>query len=537
MDNTLPKLPAELTLVQQARMVEHLRVALQAQTPPHPVERIETHISWVLVTPTLAYKLKKALNPGFLDYRTRAQRLQGCREELRLNRRLAPELYLRVVDIGGTPDTPVLDGAGPPIDHAVCMRAFDQTGLWDRLAASGHLGAVQVERLADQIARFQAGAAVAGPDSRFGRAEQVREPVIDNFDALAALLADPVDHAALDVLRTWEADAFASLANSFEQRRLAGRVREGHGDLHLGNVAEIDGRTTVFDGIEFNESFRWLDTAGEIAFLAMDLHAHDLPALAHRFVDRWLQESGDHGGLAVLRYHMVYRALVRAKIAALRAQQAGRSPADAARPGLALASRLSRPAAPLLLVTHGASGSGKSTLARCLVEAIGAVHLRADVERKRLFGLPAEARSGSAPGAGLYTAEATKATYERLFERAATVLQAGCSTVLDATFLLRSQRDGARRVAAAAGAPLIILDIDLDMTTLQARVQARSQAGGDASEADLAVLALQLRSAEPLAPDERAGVLDCTPLARGGHDGMRNDWQRRLQPWRPTPDH
>jgi uncharacterized protein len=537
MDSTRPAPPAELTLAQQARMVEHLRVALQAQAPVHPVERVETHISWVLVTPTLAFKFKKALNPGFLDYRTRAQRLQGCREELRLNRRLAPDLYLRVADIGGTPEVPVLDGAGPPIDHAVCMRAFDQAGLWDRLAASGRLGAAQVDELADLIARFQAGAAVAGPDSRFGHAEQVREPVIDNFDALATLLDDPADRTALEALRSWEAAAVTSLADTFEQRRLAGRVREGHGDLHLGNVAEIDGRTTVFDGIEFNESFRWLDTAGEIAFLAMDLHAHGLPALAHRFVDRWLQKSGDRGGLAVLRYHMVYRALVRAKIAALRAQQAGRSPADAARPGLALARRLSRPAAPLLLITHGLSGSGKSTLARGLVEAIGAVQLRADVERKRLFGLQAEARSGSAPGAGLYTAEATQATYGRLFELAATVLQAGCSAVLDATFLLRSQRDEARRVAADAGVPLLILDIDLDITTLQARVQARHQAGGDASEADLAVLALQQRSAEPLAPDERAGVLDCTALARGGQEGMRNDWQRRLQPWCPTPDH
>lgn len=537
MDRSSPDPPAELTLAQQTRMVGELRRTLQAQAAPRDVELIETHISWVLVTPGLAYKFKKALNPGFLDYRSRAQRLQGCREELRLNRRLAPDLYLRVADIGGTADAPVLDGAGPAIDHAVCMRAFDQAGLWDRLAASGRLSVAQVENLADQIARFQDGAAVAGPDSRFGGADQVRAPVVDNFEALSALTDDPADRAALDALRAWEAAAFASLAGTFEQRRRAGRVREGHGDLHLANVAEIDGRTTVFDGIEFNESFRWLDTAGEIAFLVMDLHAHGLPALAHRFVDRWLQHSGDHGGLAVLRYHMVYRALVRAKIAALRAQQAGHSPADAARPGLALASRLSRPAQPLLLITHGLSGSGKSTLARGLVETIGAVQLRADVERKRLFGLQAEARSGSTPGAGLYTAAATQATYERLFERATTALRAGYCVVLDATFLLRSQRDGARRAAAAAGVPLLILDIDLDIPTLQERVRARRRAGGDASEADLAVLALQQHHAEPLASEERAAVLDCTALARDDHDPARNDWQRRLQPWCPSPDH
>ena len=492
------------------------------------------------MTPTLAYKLKKALNPGFLDYSTRALRLQGCREELRLNRRLAPALYLRVADIGGTAENPVLDGAGPPIDHAVCMRAFAQAGLWDRLATSGQLRPEQVDGLADQIARFQAAAAVAGPDSRFGRADQVRAPVLDNFAALAPLLQDAADRSALEALRAREAAAFEALASVFEQRRLAGHVREGHGDLHLGNVAEIDGCTTVFDGIEFNESFRWLDTAGEVAFLAMDLHAHGLPSLAHRFVDRWLQHSGDHGGLTVLRYHMVYRALVRAKIAALRALQTGETAAAAAaaaRPGLALAQALGRPAAPALFITHGLSGSGKSTLAQGLVDALGAVRIRADVERKRLFGLEAAGRSGSAPGTGLYTPEATEATYARLFDAAAQVLQAGFVVVLDATFLQRRQRDGARHVASEAGVPWVILDIDLDLATLRRRVQGRAEAGSDASEADLAVLALQQRSAEPLAPDERAAVLDCTALAQAGHEPARNDWQRRLQPWVPTPDH
>jgi len=519
-------LPKELTPAEQARMVAALHAALQGCHPPGTVERIETHISHVLVTPEHAYKLKKAVNPGFLDFTTCARRLHFCLEELRLNRRLAPALYLDVTPITGSIDAPVLGGVGAPIDHAVHMRAFAQDGLWDRMALRGALNAQQIDELAATLHAFHVAAAVAPAGSRFGEPEQVRAPMLDNLDALDALLTDPQDRAHLAALRQWEAATFETLRPVFAQRRRDGHVRECHGDLHLRNVAQIDGRTTVFDCIEFNDDFRWIDTMSEIAFMAMDLQAHGLPALAHRFVDACLQQGGDHAGLRVMGYYVAHRALVRAKVAALRAAQPGAVAGDAAavRLGvdLALAESRARPLA--LIITHGLSGSGKTTQTQQLLEATGAIRVRADVERKRLAGLPWQARSGSALQAGLYTADATAATYARLVEIAREVLRAGRPVVLDATFLQRAQRDRARAIAAEAGVPFVILDLEVDLATLRERVRRRQAAGTDASEADLAVLDTQWRTREPLDADERGACV--------------TDWTALRQRWMlgPAPD-
>lgn len=508
----------ELTLADQARMVAALRRQLAshaaggdntaADDRGDEVRLFETHISFVLVAGGSAYKLKKAVNPGFLDDTTVAARRHHCEEELRLNRRLAPALYLGVLPIAGTPDAPVLGGPGEPIDWAVHMRAFEQDGLWDRVLARGKLRPGHIDELAGLLCSLHRQAAVAGAHTRFGSPGQVRAPMLDNLAELARLLPDESDRAALHALRTWESAEFTALEPVFEQRRRDGRVRECHGDLHLGNVVLIDGRTTVFDGIEFNDDFRWIDTISDLAFMAMDLSCHDRPDLAHRLVNAVLEGSDDFAGARVLRYYQVHRALVRAKVAVLRSAQAvGLASIEAlalARRYLAQAGRCARPGRPSLSITHGFSGSGKSTAAQALVESAGAIRIRADVERKRLFGLQAAERSGSALGAGLYTPEATAATYARLCALAVPVLQAGLPVVLDASFLRRSQRDEARRLARNQGVPCAILDADVDRDILRRRVQQRAALAADPSEADLQVLEAQFRSAEPLDDDEQA---------------------------------
>ncbi len=289
-----------------------------------------------------------------------------------------------------------------------------------------------------------------------------------------------------------------------------GFVRECHGDLHLGNLAWIDGRLLVFDCIEFNPALRWIDIQSEIAFTYMDLLQRGHREWAWLLLNTWLETTGDYAGLDLLRHYAVYRALVRAKVAAIRGGQtagAARAAAQAeVRALLALAQALTQPPPLRLDITHGLSGSGKSTLARARMQAPGAIRLRSDVERKRLAGLHALARTHAAVGEALYAGDATRRTYERLAELAASLLAAGWPVIADATFLARWQRDLLRGVARERGAAFSILDCRAPEAVLRERIVHRAARGGDASEADLAVLAHQLASADPLAADELDSV-------------------------------
>jgi uncharacterized protein len=503
------------SLEQQARMVQALRAALAAQGGE--VLLIETHISFVLVGAVHAYKIKKALKNAFLDQSTLPLREHACHEELRLNGRLAAGLYLGVVALTGSADAPVLGGAGPAIDWAVKMRAFAQDSLWNRLAAHRALRAAHIDELARVLAPVHAAAAVADARGRLGSPQQVRAPLQDSLADLECLARTPAQHSRLRQLRDWEADVYPRLAPVMAERLAAGRVRECHGDLHLGNVTLIDGRTTVFDGIEFNDDFRWIDVMSDVAFMAMDLQAHGLPRLAHRFINAYLELSGDYDGVRVLDYYLVHRALVRAKVELLRQAQCQAADAEAAQHAsaaahyLELAQDFCQPRRPVLMLTHGYSGSGKTTLTQSLLETIGAIRIRSDVQRKRLAGLQAHARSGSPLFAGLYGQDMTGATYARLLELAAPVLAGGRDTILDATYLRRAQREAARRWAEQRGVPCLILAFDADAQVLRERLRRRAAQGADASEADEAVLDAQMRTAQPLQADEQDAVVRCGP--------------------------
>ncbi|MDE2629033.1 MAG: AAA family ATPase, partial [Burkholderiales bacterium] len=428
-------------------------------------------------------------------------------------------------------------GDGPVLDWAVRMRAFAQDGLWDRLAARGELRPAHVDALVEVLCAFHADAAVAGASGGFGHADAVRTPVQETLQTLQALCRAPDERAALIELRRWEAQTFDALHGTFEQRLRDGRVRECHGDLHLGNVTQVDGVTTVFDGLEFSPALRWTDVMSDVAFMAMDLQAHGLARLSHRFVNAYVERSGDHAGLRLLRYDTVYRALVRAKVAALRAAQLGADASaserehasNSAHRYLATALAATRPTPPVLMVTHGCSGSGKTMLTQTLLEMCGAIRLRADVERKRLFGLPALARSAPARKPQLYSAEATEATQARLRELAALALRSGRSVILDATFLAQPQRAQARALADELGVRYVILDFRASADTLRERVHQRALRADDASEADIAVLEDQLANAQPLRSDEQAlsFVFDAEPVL--DESGITSRWAPLLQ--------
>ena len=328
-----------------------INALLDPRCYPHAVDRvewIETHASWLLLAGDFAYKIKKQITLPFLDYGTLARREAFCRAELVLNHRLAPDLYLAVVPVGGTPERPRL-GVQPAIEWAVQMRRFDENGRLDRVAARGELQPAHLSRLAGTLCAFQQAAAVAAPGTRFGAPEQVLAAARENFVELRQLLP-PSGQPQVEQLASWTGAEFARREKDFAARKSGGRVREGHGDLHLGNLVLIDGQVTAFDCIEFNEDFRWNDAASEIAFVWIDLLDHRQPGLAAWLLNAWLEAGGDFQALAVLRFYAVYRAVVRAKIAALRAGQedGGQSSAELELAGgyLQLARQIAMPPPP-----------------------------------------------------------------------------------------------------------------------------------------------------------------------------------------------
>ncbi len=477
------------------------------------VALLETHISSVLLTGKFAYKLKKPVALGFLDFSTLAARRRFCAQELRLNRRLAPDLYLGVVTITGTPEAPVLDGSGPPLDYAVKMREFAQHDLASGMLARGEFAPRHVDALASKVAAFHEAIAGVAPPAGCGTPATIASVALANIEHLRPFMATAAEREVIDDLEAWTRHAHTALAALFSARRAAGFVRECHGDLHLGNIAIIADEVVIFDCIEFNDAMRWIDVMSEIAFTVMDLRERGRADLAYRFLNAWLEHTGDYAGVPVLRFYLVYRALVRAKIAQLRAGQLvpADDPTSLLRERdayLQLAQAFARPPAPALIVTHGVSGCGKTALSGMLLEQIGAVRIRTDVERKRRFGVPALRHDAAAGAGGLYSADANRQTYDEVRRLATHVLQAGFVAIVDGAFLQRAQRDAFHELAAALHLPFVVLAFTAAEATLRQRIIQRNQRGTDASDADVAVLEQQLRTREVLARDEADCAVD-----------------------------
>jgi aminoglycoside phosphotransferase family enzyme/predicted kinase len=472
--------------------------------PAQQVELIETHASWLLLAGDYVYKIKKPVVLPFLDYGTLEQRRACCEAELHLNRRFSAQIYLEVVGITGSPENPQIGGPGTAIEFAVRMRRFAEACRLDHLCRNGRLHARQISELAATVAEFHERAASAPLLTRFGEPEQILSPVLENFNELPELLTGNEEQARLTRLAAWTSSEFARLTPHFAARKAAGRVRECHGDLHLGNLVLIDGQVQLFDCIEFSEDLRWIDVSSEIAFTYIDLYDQGQAGLAGWLVNEWLSCSGDYDAVRVLRFYAVYRALVRAKVAALQARQAN-ADLDQALAYLALAERLVTPPPARLIITHGVAGCGKSRASRRLLlgdQAAATLRLRSDVERKRLFGLAPTANSQSAPGSGIYAGNATDLTYQRLHTLASELLAAGWSVIVDAAFLERSRRDAFRALAERSGVAFLIVAPQATPAQLRARVAGRQAKGHDASEATLAVLERQLVQVEPLSADE-----------------------------------
>jgi hypothetical protein len=363
----------------------------------------------------------------------------------------------------------------------------------------------------------QAGREVTDPEA--GSPEDIRHWVDENFTHIRRSVLEPLQQRQLDGLDNWCQETFAARRDLLASRRQEGFVRECHGDLHLGNLALVNQRITPFDCIEFNPRLRWIDVISEVAFLVMDIEERGYPELANRFLNGYLQHTGDYAGLRLLNYYLVYRALVRAKVAVLRSGQADLDAAGqaAARQEfaayLAQAVRYATPRSRAIIITHGLSGSGKSWWSERLSGQLGAIRVRSDVERKRLFGYRPDAATASGIDAGIYTADAGVRTYTVLAELAQDVIDAGFPVIVDATFLLRAERDHFKDLAGKLGVPCIVLHCEASAAELRTRLRERQVPGRDPSEAGVEVLESQLVKQEPLQPDE---FDDCTVVSASG---------------------
>ncbi|TFY98589.1 AAA family ATPase [Ramlibacter rhizophilus] len=490
---------------------------------------VETHISWVLLAGEDAWKIKKALRLPFLDFSTPALRRYYCEEECRLNDRFAPGLYLGVAAVTGrwpgrlgagdarqatvqaVPATQwwqlLRSGAdvgdahaaldpqiqGEPLDWAVHMRRFPDSALVSHRLQAGLLRPEEVDAIADRLAHWHAQASRERPDPDHGSPRQRRRLGLAAVRGAAALAPQDESHALL----RWVRDESEALSSAWAARQAGGCVCECHGDLHLDNLLWLPHQgAAAFDAVEFAPALRWIDVADDLAFPVMDLAARGRPDLAFRLLVRWLDRSGDHDALRVLRFSLVYRALVRAQVAVLRGD---REVAQRYRDG-ALAWR--RGATPKLTLMHGLPGSGKTQLSQQLLEQQGAIRLRSDVERKRLLGL-GMFEDSSALHMSVYGPAAGVRTYEVLMQKARTALQAGWPVIIDAAFLRRAERDAAHAMARDLGVDFAIVACEAPHEVLRERVAGRR---GDASEADVEALDKLTAAREPLHEEEQAWV-------------------------------
>jgi len=460
---------------------------------------IETHISWVILTGPFAYKIKKCLRLPFLDFSTLEQRKHCCEEELRLNHRHAPQLYLGIVAITGSDDTPRINGQGPVLEYAVKMVQFDQTQRLDNVLARNQLEPKHIVQLAKDLARIHRQAAVIHPCNGFANMDQLRQDCLENFDVLAECADPGIQNLLCGRLRDWTDCSLLRLESVVESRLKRGFIRECHGDLHFENLVLYQNRVLPFDCIEFNEKLRWTDVMSDVAFVMMDLDWRGRPDLGWVFLNAYLAKSGEYKGLALLHHYQVYRAMVRAKVAMLRSSQKQLSSAQLAQEHETVISRLRlaerythhRPGQALIL-SHGLSGSGKSWLANALMQRIGAIQIRSDVERKRCIKRK------------LYSPEATAKTYKRLLELAKSTLSNGYSVIVDATFLWSRQRMDFKTLARELGVPYLIAHTRAEPKVLEQRILSRYD---DPSEATLNVLSAQYSQQEEPADNEADCVL------------------------------
>ena len=523
-----------------AHLAEVLASLARPGAYPHPVDGvtvIQTHVSVIFLAGPFAYKVKKPVHFDFLDAHTLEGRAAMCAQEVALNRRLSPDLYLGVVPITRGPQGLTIGGSGAAVEYVVQMRRLPEERMMDRLLQARVLTREMVEQVADALAPFHAGADAGPRVAAFGTPEAVRTLWDEHFAQVTPFLGKTLTPIQDGYLRAVSAAWTVRKRRQLEERVAQGRIRDGHGDLRTSSVCFTE-PLTIFDCLDFSARFRCSDVASDVAFLAMDLRLRMRPDLAEAFVQRYVARSGDSALPRLLPFYVCYRACVRGKVESLRAEEPEVSPADReeaarmARRAFGVAcDAASEDLPPLLLVVSGLSGSGKSTLAGELGRRRGWEVLSSDVVRKALHGLAPGERATATIDTGLYAPEATRRTYERLASDAGAALDQGRCVIVDATAQAGWQREGLASAARAHGGLFLLAEVRASDAVIRARLEARSREPGAVSDAGWNVYLAQKARWEPVTLGGWAHlVIDGNLPAADALQQLEHDLHERLRP-------
>jgi aminoglycoside phosphotransferase family enzyme/predicted kinase len=490
--------------------IENLIATLQ--TPdiyPHDVSQdislVQTHVSYVLLTGDYAYKLKKAVNFGFLDFSTLAQRKHFCEAELELNSALTEDLYLGLVAITYDGDRYGFDGAGEIVEYAVKMRQFPQENLLSGMFEAGTLTEDHLVQLGKTVAAFHQTTTTNEYILGFGEIPKIRQAIDENYQQTLGYIGRAQTQKRFEETKTFTDNFFASREDIFASRRAQLKIRECHGDLHLRNICLWQDKIQLFDRIEFNEPFRFVDTMYDVAFAVMDLDARGATALGNAFLNTYVEQTGDWEGLQVLPLYLSRQAYVRAKVTSFLLDDPAIAPAakeEAAKTATdyyKLAWQYTRLPKGKVVMMSGLSGSGKSTVARRCSRIWNAIQIRSDAVRKHLAGIPLDEKGDDT----LYSPEMTQKTYDRLLELGLMLAKQGFTVILDAKYDRIQLRKQVIEACRAVDIPFQVLYCQTPISILEQRLQERS---GDISDATPDLLQAQLDNSEGFTDDEALWV-------------------------------
>ena len=490
-----------------------LKSLLKPEAYPEPtyfVELLQTHVSWIFLTDTHAYKVKKPVNFGFLNFSTIDRRRFYCDEEVRLNRRLCPDIYEGVVEMRETPSGAAFHGSGTVIDYAVKMKRLPAERMLDKLVSNNQVSVVEMQNVARIIADFHKNAPTSPAIAEFGHLDRIMFNWQENFEQMIPFEDKTLSAEEREQIKAWVSRFTNENADLFRQRVDEGFIRECDGDIHLENICMTDNSIYIFDCIEFNERFRYCDTAADVAFLLMDLDFNGRPDLAGEVVKSYLEVSGDTKMMALIGYYKLYRAFVRGKVESLRLIDGGIDQLEQKRAetraikyfrlarGYIERSRLQ----PSLFITCGLMGSGKSTLTAQLSFELGIAAFDSDTVRKQLAGISFGTHVPDAYGEGLYTSKANDATYSELFCRAEVELAAGRSVIIDASFKRKEDRSRFASLAKRYEALFVVLHVACNEPENRRRLAERLASGQSVSDGRAELLESQQQEFEPPTMEE-----------------------------------